>query len=54
MRAAKFHAESTSYHAEINFLDLFRERWGFLIFDPLWAKKGKRKTPAQGVLLQNP
>ena len=32
-RAAKFHAESTSYHAEINFLGLFRERRRFLLFD---------------------
>ena len=33
-RAAKFHAESTSYHAEINFLGMFRELWRFLLFDP--------------------
>ena len=31
-RAPKFHAESTSYHAEINFLGLFREHRGFLFF----------------------
>ena len=31
-RATKFHAESTTYHAEINFLDLFREENVFLGF----------------------
>ena len=28
----------------MNFLGLFRERWGFVLFDLLWAKKGKGKT----------
>ena len=40
-RAAKFHAESISYHAEINFLDLFREHRGFLLFDPFGPKEEK-------------
>ena len=30
--AAKFHAEPTSYHAEINFLGLFREENVFVDF----------------------
>ena len=42
-RAAKFHAESTSYHAEINFLDLFRERWGFLLFDHFGRRRRRRR-----------
>ena len=36
-RAAKFHAESSSYHAEINFLGLFREHRGFCFSTPLGA-----------------